>query len=76
MHNLPTYAERVNAARERITAALEPSTRQHQAAVAHLFRCVGDLPTLETLALLLDRAVSSARAEAYERGWREAGGQP
>ena len=69
-----SYEQRARAARERLRDALAPSSQQERAALEHLFRCTGDLPTLETLAMMTERAVSEARGEAFERGWREAGG--
>jgi hypothetical protein len=125
MNNLQsTYAERIEAARRRLPIALHPQDRQEHAAVDHLFRCIGDLAVIETIAALTERAIRTARragrmsvaaltlefftpaagspvdilarmehiasggddgggddlaqlvADAYERGWREAGGRP
>lgn len=71
-----SYEQRARAARERLRDALAPISDQERAALEHLFRCVGDLPALETMAMMTERAVSEARAESFERGWREAGGRP
>jgi hypothetical protein len=67
--NLPTYRERTDDARRRLARALAPASDQERAIVEWLGKF--DLPTLETLCLLAERAVSVARAEGYEHGWRE-----
>ena len=70
------YDERMRAARERLRDALAPIGQQERAALEHLFRCTGDLATLETLAMMVGRAVREATSDAFERGYREAGGHP
>jgi hypothetical protein len=71
-----SYEQRARAARERLRDALAPISDQERAALEHLFRCTGDLPTLESLAMQVERAVREATAEAFERGFIEAGGRP
>ena len=71
MNNLPTYEQRMHDARLRLARVLAASNDQEYAAIRHLERVLGDLPTYETLAMLAERAVSIARAQSYEDGWRE-----
>lgn len=78
--NTSSYEQRSRAARERLRDALAPITPQERAALEHLFRCTGDLPTLETLALVAERAlhrhlvddqIGKLVGEAYDKGFAE-----
>ena len=61
---VPSYSERIEAARRRLRAALTPQNDQEHAAMRHLERCVGDLATAETLALLIERRLRTTRRAA------------
>ena len=62
MEHQPTYRERMDDAHQRLARALAPATDQQHAIVNWLR--MWDLPTLETLALLVEQAIRT-RARAH-----------
>jgi len=70
---LPSHAERMDAARERLRAALDPQTGPEKSIVDWFGK--HDEPTLTILSEMVERAIARATASAYERGWLEAGGR-
>ena len=65
-----TPEQRARAAREQLRDALAPVGRQENSAVEHMFRCVGDLPTLETVAMMVDRAITEVAADTQRHAYR------
>jgi hypothetical protein len=66
--------ERMKPARERIRAVLAPESGPEKSIVDWLGRW--DLPTLDLIATMAERAAARARAEGYDKGYGEAGGRP
>ena len=68
------YQQRIETARERVRAVLAPESGPEKSIVDWLGKW--DLPTLDLIATMVERAVARARAEGYDKGYGEAGGRP
>lgn len=68
------YEERMEAAQERVRAVLAPESGPEKSIVDWLGKW--DLPTLDLITTMAERAVARARAEGYDKGYDEAGGRP
>ena len=68
------HQESMQAARERVRAVLAPESGPERSIVDWIGKW--DLPTLDIIATMAERAVARARAEGYDKGYGEAGGRP
>lgn len=69
---VPTDAERIDAARERLRAVLDPQNGPEKSIVDWLGN--HDETTLTIIFEMVRRAIARGTGDAYERGWSEAGG--
>jgi len=69
---VPTDAEHMDAARERLRATLDPQNGPEKSIVDWLGK--HDETTLPIISEMIGRVIARATADAYERGWSEAGG--
>ena len=69
---VPTDAQHMDAARERLRATLDPQNGPEKSIVDWLGK--HDETTLTIICEMVRRAIARGTADAYERGWSEAGG--